>query len=197
MASSDVPFLDLAASVFLQCLHFAVVDSNYYSSVILKPKQVLCLEAVYLGKDLLAILPTGYGKSLIFHLLPSLSEKNRRSSSLPQQVPSPVVVLVMSPLNSLMSDQLRRINSVRNRADVLSLSKLKDQAGEHAVLDKTNIDDSRLKSAGYDFIFTHPEACLSTKQGVALFQSDAYKRAVLAVVVDEAHCILEWYVCSF
>ena len=36
---------------FLQCLHFAVNDSNYYSSVILKPKQVLCLEAVYLGTD--------------------------------------------------------------------------------------------------------------------------------------------------
>ena len=52
-----------------------------------------------------------------------------------------------------MNDQLRRINSVRNRAAVLSLSKLKDQAGEHVVLDKTNIDDSRLKNAGYDFIF--------------------------------------------
>ena len=78
----------------------------------------------------------------------------------------------------------------------MSLSKLKDQAEEHAVLDKTNIDDSRLKNSGYDFIFTHPEAYLSTKQGVALFQSDAYKRAVFAVVVDKAHCILEWYVFS-
>ena len=68
---------------------------------------------------------SGYGKSLIFHLLPSLLlEKNRRSSSLPQLVPSPLVVLVISPLNSLMNDQLRRINSVRNRAAVLSLSKL-------------------------------------------------------------------------
>ncbi|CAB4042144.1 Werner syndrome ATP-dependent helicase homolog [Paramuricea clavata] len=165
---------------FLQCLHFAVNDSNYYSSVILKPKQVLCLEAVYLGKDLLAILLTGYGKSIIFHLLPSLlSEKNRRSSSLPQQVLSPVVV-VISPLNSLMNDQLRRINTRRDRAAVLSLRKLTDQAGEHTVLDKTNIDDSHLKNASYEFIFAHPEACLSAKQGVALFQSDIYKRAVLA-----------------
>ena len=48
-----------------------------------------------------------------------------------------------------------------------------DQAVEHAVLDQTNVDELRLKNGGYEFIFTHPEACLSTKQGVALFQSDA------------------------
>jgi superfamily II DNA helicase RecQ len=95
-----------------------------------------------------------------------------------------------------MNDQLRRINTRRDRAAVLSLRKLTDQAGEHTVLDKTNIDDSRLKNASYEFIFAHTEARLSTKQGVALFQSDVYKRAVLAVVVDEAHCILEWYVFS-
>ena len=63
---------------FFHCLNFANVVGEY--SVILKPKQVLCLEAVYQGKDLLAVLPTGYGKSLIFHLIPSLlAEKKRRS----------------------------------------------------------------------------------------------------------------------
>ena len=31
-----------------------------------------CLEAIYFGRDVVAVLPTGYGKSLIFHLLPSL-----------------------------------------------------------------------------------------------------------------------------
>ena len=61
---------------FLHCLHFAIVNSEY-SNIILKPKQVLCLEAVYHGQDLLAVLPTGYGKSLIFQLLSSLiAEKN-------------------------------------------------------------------------------------------------------------------------
>ena len=36
------------------------------------PKQVISLESVYLQKDVMCILPTGYGKSLIFHLLPML-----------------------------------------------------------------------------------------------------------------------------
>ena len=57
-----------------------------------------------------------------------------------------------------------------------------DQAVEHAVLDQTNVDELRLKNGGYEFIFTHPEACSSTKQGVALFQSDVYKRCILAAV---------------
>jgi hypothetical protein len=64
---------------FLHCLHSAIVKSEY-TSVILKPKQVLCLEAAYLEKDLLAVLPTGYGKSLVFYLLSSLlAERKRRS----------------------------------------------------------------------------------------------------------------------
>ena len=39
---------------FLRCLHFAVVNSEYVS-VLLKPKQAVCLEAAYLGRDLLAV----------------------------------------------------------------------------------------------------------------------------------------------
>ena len=40
----------------------------------------MCLEAAYIGKDFLAVLPTGYGKSVIFHLLPSLlAEKKKRA----------------------------------------------------------------------------------------------------------------------
>ena len=62
-----------------------------------------------------------------------------------------------------------------------------DQAVEHAVLDQPNVDELRLKNGGYEFIFTHPEACLSTKQGVALFQSDVYKRCILAVAFSR-HC---------
>ena len=73
---------NLECFLFLHCLHFAVVNSDY-SFVILKPKQVFYLEAVFAGRDLLVVLPTGYGKSIIFHLLPALLlEKNRTSTSL-------------------------------------------------------------------------------------------------------------------
>ena len=56
---------------FLCCLEFAGLNSVYQDTV-LKPNQVICLESVYLQKDAMCILPMGYGKLLIFHLLQML-----------------------------------------------------------------------------------------------------------------------------
>ena len=50
----------------------AAVSNSIYSNINFKVKQVVCLEAIYRGRDVVAVLPTGYGKSMIFHLLPSL-----------------------------------------------------------------------------------------------------------------------------
>ena len=43
---------------------------SFYSSLRFKPKQMQCFDALIHGNDLIAVLPTGYGKSLIFQLLP-------------------------------------------------------------------------------------------------------------------------------
>ena len=56
---------------FLSCLEFAILNS-FYLDKILKPKQVICLANIFLRKDVLCVLPTGYGKSLIFHLVPMM-----------------------------------------------------------------------------------------------------------------------------
>ena len=60
-----------SVSMFYSSLQFAICSSSY-SNINLKVKQVQCLEAVYCGNDVIAVLPTGYGKSIIFHLLPAL-----------------------------------------------------------------------------------------------------------------------------
>ena len=59
------------ALTFLSRLQVALLSVGY-TDIILRVKQVICLEALYLRKDLLAVLPTGYGKSLVFHVLPRL-----------------------------------------------------------------------------------------------------------------------------
>ena len=64
--------------VFLSCLEFAVLNS-LYQDTILKSKQVICLENIYL-KDVMCVLPMLYGKSLIFHLLLMLLYAKRRRS---------------------------------------------------------------------------------------------------------------------
>ena len=50
----------------------AAVSNSICSNINFKVKQVVCLEAIYRGRDVVAVLPTGCGKSMIFHLLPSL-----------------------------------------------------------------------------------------------------------------------------
>ena len=67
------------------------------------------------------MLSTGYGKSLVFHLLSSLlAERKKRSGVLEK-----TVVLVIFTLNSLIQDQLQKINRVRRRAVVLSVKEPK------------------------------------------------------------------------
>ncbi len=70
----------------------------------LKPKQVDALLALQF-QDVLAVLPTGYGKSLVFELLP---EYDRVMQLAAQQVPLPVTVIVIIPLNSIINEQAER-----------------------------------------------------------------------------------------
>ena len=67
---------------------------------------------VYEGKDVFVWLPTGFGKSLCYELLPFLFDVKRdRADS---------VVVVVSPLVSLMIDQVRSLRSRRVEASIMS-----------------------------------------------------------------------------
>jgi superfamily II DNA helicase RecQ len=57
------------------------------------------LKALFNGQDCISILPTGYGKNIIFQLLPWFAQHKFQSER-------PMTVLVVSPLNSLMKDQV-------------------------------------------------------------------------------------------
>ena len=176
-------------AMFFRSLQFAVVNSSYWN-INLKPKQVKCLEAVYSGRDIIAVLPTGYGKSIIFHLLPALFFDKINCGRTPASLPIHPVVVVVSPLNSLISDQIRRSTQGKVKATILNVKKKANS--DDLQLDSSDTDSSLLKDAKYDLVFTHPEAVLSCKDGIELFQSTPYQRSVKAIVIDEAHCILEW-----
>ena len=112
--------------MFYSSLHWAIVNNNY-SNINLKPKQVKCLEAVYSNKDVIAVLPTGYGKSLIFHILPSLFyDKFVRE----EQKNKPVILVVL-PLNTLIENQIKRSCQGHIKAGVLNVKKGKDTDSLH------------------------------------------------------------------
>lgn len=73
-------------------------DEEYF---FLKPKQIDCLKAIQ-EKDTVAILPTGYGKSLIFELLPHFSKCVCDIKS---------IVIIIAPLNAIIEQELSKLGS--------------------------------------------------------------------------------------
>ena len=68
----------------------------------LKNHQRDSIEAILEERDVFVTLPTGYGKSMIFHLLPKCARYLRQSKS--------PLVIVMAPFLSLMEEQISKIN---------------------------------------------------------------------------------------
>ena len=78
--------------------------------------------------------------------------------------------------------------------NVAILNVKKKTNSEDLELDLSDANLSQLRDAKYEVIFTHPDAFISCKQGMELFQTAKYQRNVHVIVIDEAHCILEWQV---
>lgn len=177
---------------FLSCVQKALLSAGY-DNIVLKVKQVICLESLYLKKDLVAVLPTGYGKSLVFQVLPRLLREREERQERDTRVTTSAtksVVLVVSPLNALMYDQISKLRARGVEAAVLGVRKGNDT--DSPVISQWEGARESITLAGYEIVFCHPEAFLSCNDGLEVLQSSVYLSAVKAVVVDEAHCILEW-----
>ena len=182
--------------LFLSCLEFAIRNSEYLDTI-LKPKQVISLEHLYLKRDVICVLPTGYGKSLIFHLLPGLlfaKEMLLKNESVRDINISAVtaVVIVVSPLNALINNQISRLGLSGIRASVLGVKMSPDHEFDSLDCDLRLCDEEKLCAGHYHIVFAHPESFISCKYGRELLQSQAYQTNISAIVIDEAHCILEW-----
>ncbi len=120
------------------------------------------------GSDIFVNLPTGYGKSVIFQAIPVVFD----------YVGNPIVIVV-SPLVSLMKDQVARLN-LCNIPSVL----LTDIAPD---------EEERVLRGEFAVVFGSPESWLNTENWTKMVGSSVYKNRVKAVAVDEAHVISHWY----
>ncbi len=91
-----------------EAINFAKTNSTHIE---LKEEQKEAVRNIVNGRDVIAVLPTGFGKSLIYQLLPSMfdyiSSKKRNISAVWPET----IVIVISPLNSLMSDQIDKLKT--------------------------------------------------------------------------------------
>lgn len=139
----------------------------------LKKQQVESIRYVLAGKDVFAWLPTGFGKSVIYECLPFVFERLSERKSL---------VLVVSPLVSLMIDQVMSLKKRGVCAAIMSDHKRVDQS---VLLCEKDIDK-------YHLIFTAPEAVIKVERWRQLLSEPSVSRRIVAIAVDEAHCVSKW-----
>ena len=176
MASTEGELFEHALYKSLQKLNKAEIE--------IKEKQYQALLSIVKdNKDTICVLPTGYGKSLIYQLLPFMFEFFPRAGDTYASLSSSYV-FVISPLNALMIDQITKLK------DFMDVSVLRAVDIEESMLN-TNVMNSNPSK----LIFAHPEALLEDKKVFKfLSKSKTYKKNLRAIVVDEAHLVTEWLV---
>lgn len=96
---------DISNSLLLKIAVARVNKTKVQPISYLKPKQVMCLKfAVEKSRDTLAVLATGYGKSLIFEILPVYSEIYHSYHKSCQEV-CKFRAVIISPLNAIITQQ--------------------------------------------------------------------------------------------
>ncbi len=128
-----------------------------------RPLQAEAIDAILAGRDTLVILPTGGGKSLCY------------------QIPAlifPKLTVVVSPLISLMQDQVSQLSEMGVAAVVLNSTLPPEQYRQNM---------SRIRNAQVKLLYIAPESLL--KESVLAMLSSV---GVDSLAIDEAHCISEW-----
>lgn len=142
-------------------------NNSFNSNILcLKSKQKEAIKLLVKDQtDVVCMLPTGYGKSLIYELLPIAYRYETKLDAF---------VLVIEPLNIIIDQQLAKLGK---NTSICLKNKMND------------IDIDKIASGSFSYIFSHPENIIGNK---AVYQALRSCNKKSFIVVDEAHCILDW-----
>ena len=136
---------------------------KYWNYSEFRPQQEEIITSVLEQNDVIALLPTGGGKSICFQI-PALSKEG--------------VCIVISPLIALMQDQVENLNKRGIKAIHIPSGKSQDEL-------ITLFDN--IKFGGFKFLYISPERLQSY-----FVQQKIKELAINLIAIDEAHCISEW-----
>jgi len=133
-----------------------------------RPGQEAIVRDALAGKDILAIMPTGGGKSLCFQL-PALLHGG--------------VTLVVSPLIALMQDQVRLLEDNGIAATFINSSL------DYAEMSRRT---AALLRGEYKLLYLAPERLLQSEFLNSVLPRLQASQSIAALIIDEAHCVSEW-----
>ena len=136
-----------------------------------RPLQAEIIESVAAGRDTLALMPTGGGKSLCFQV-PTMAMTDPCDSTMEG------LCLVITPLIALMKDQVAHLRELGIRAYAI----YSGMSHQEIV---TILDNCQF--GGYKFLYVSPERLESE-----FFRHRLTELPVCLIAVDEAHCISQW-----
>jgi len=136
---------------------------EYFGYDSFRPGQEEIVRSILMGEDVLAVMPTGSGKSICYQL-PALMADG--------------ITLVISPLISLMQDQVQSLVQSGIRAAWIN-SSLTPRQQQLAL--------ERAGQGAYQIIYVAPE-----RLSLPAFQRFAQSAPIVLVTVDEAHCVSQW-----
>ncbi len=133
-----------------------------------RPGQEAVVRDALAGRDVIALMPTGGGKSLCFQL-PALLQAG--------------VSIVVSPLIALMQDQVRLLEDNGIAATFINSSLPREEIQERI---------AAMLRGSFKLVYLAPERLLMTDFLTGPLEQLAAKPGINAFVIDEAHCVSEW-----
>ena len=150
-----------------------------YSYGQFRPGQEDAIMAALQGRDVFAIMPTGGGKSLCYQL-PALMEEG--------------VSIVISPLISLVQDQVEQVNALQQNDDeepwAAFINSTQDEEERSAIM--SQLFYSAKEAPSFKMLFVTPEKIAQSGSFMKAIRRLDSNGLFRRIVVDEAHCVSQW-----
>lgn len=144
---------------------------KYFKFTSFRENQLEAVNATCMGLDTLVLMPTGGGKSICYQL---------------PAIVTPGLTIVVSPLKSLIEDQVARLKSLR-----IKTSSLSSQTSEKDACEIFN-DLRGPETPEHKLLYVTPEKINCSGALMNLFKSLHSRNLLARFVIDEAHCVSMW-----